>query len=153
MFMVNHTQDDTKHVGTCTASWLISLSCNKVRSIGLQYFSAKNLYNLEGEIASLHELFSGTKPTISQYIVFGCPAVALWVVTIDGRETIHCTEKGIREIFIGFPPNQKGYRSIYQDQGQSLYQVTRCLMKLSTQPLQHYRVDLKMASHYSHTAV
>ncbi len=32
-----------------------------------------------------------------------------WVMTIDGRETIHCTEKGIRGIFIGFPPNQKGY--------------------------------------------
>jgi len=70
----------------------------------------KNLYNAEGEIASPHELFCGAKPTISQYRVFGCPVVAKrWVVSIDGRETIHCTEKGIRGIFIGFPPNQKGY--------------------------------------------
>jgi hypothetical protein len=70
----------------------------------------KNLYDSDGEIASPHELFSGTEPTITQYRVFGCPAVARrWVMTIDGRETIHCTEKGIRGIFIGFPPNQKGY--------------------------------------------
>jgi hypothetical protein len=70
----------------------------------------KNLYNAEGEIASPHELFCGSKPTISQYRVFGCPEVAKRSVVLnDGRETIHCTENGIRRIFIGFPPNQKGY--------------------------------------------
>jgi hypothetical protein len=70
----------------------------------------KNLYNTEGDIASPHELFTGSKPLISNYRVFGCPVVAKrWVVSIDGRETVHCTEKGIRGIFIGFPPNQKGH--------------------------------------------
>jgi hypothetical protein len=70
----------------------------------------KNLDNANGDIASPHELFCGNKPLISQYRVFGCPVVARrWVVTVDGRETIHCTEKGIRGIFVGFPPNQKGY--------------------------------------------
>jgi transposase InsO family protein len=70
----------------------------------------KNLYNTEGDIASPHELFTGLKPLISNYRVFGCPVVAKrWVVSIDGRETVHCTEKGIRGIFIGFPPNQKGH--------------------------------------------
>jgi len=70
----------------------------------------KNLYNTEGDIASPHELFTGLKPLISNYRVFGCPVVAKrWVVSIDGRETVHCTEKGIRGILIGFPPNQKGH--------------------------------------------
>jgi hypothetical protein len=70
----------------------------------------KNLYNIEGEIASPHELFTGSKPLIAQYRVFGCPVVAKrWVVSIDGRETVHCTEKGILGTFIGLPPNQKGH--------------------------------------------
>jgi len=70
----------------------------------------KNLYNGDGEICSPFELFTGKKPTISHLRVFGCPVVAKRsALSIEGLTTQHCTEKGIRGIFIGIPSNQKGY--------------------------------------------
>jgi len=70
----------------------------------------KNLYNSTGEISSPFELFCGKKPTISHLSIFGCPVVAKRaVISIDGLRATHCTEKGIRGIFIGIPSDQKGY--------------------------------------------
>jgi hypothetical protein len=70
----------------------------------------KNHYNSSGGICSPFELFTGTKPTISHFCVFGCPAVAKRsVIYVEGLSTQHCTEKGLRGVFIGIPSNQKGY--------------------------------------------
>jgi transposase InsO family protein len=45
----------------------------------------KNLYNSSGDICSPFELFTGTKPIISHFRVFGCPAVAKRsVIYIEG---------------------------------------------------------------------
>ena len=70
----------------------------------------KNHYNSSGGICSPFELFTGTKPTISHFCVFGCPAVAKRsVIYVEGLSTQHCTETGLRGVFIGVPFNQKGY--------------------------------------------
>jgi hypothetical protein len=70
----------------------------------------KNLYNSAVDICSPYELFCGHKPRVGHFRVFGCPVVAKrLVVTIDGCSTCHCTERGIRGVFVGLPPDQKGY--------------------------------------------
>ncbi len=70
----------------------------------------KNLFNVDGDICSPFELFTGTKPLVLHLCVFGCPAVAKRsVISVEGLSTTLCTEKGTRGIFIGLPSNQKGY--------------------------------------------
>ena len=70
----------------------------------------QGLKNAKGECDTLFELFTGRKPLISQFRVFGCPVVAKkWTVLIDGKRRENSTQRGIRGVFIGFPANQKGY--------------------------------------------
>ncbi len=55
-----------------------------------------------------YQLFHGTLPCISAFRVFGSPVVMKrWVTEMS--KTGKQTERGTRGIFIGFPPNQKGY--------------------------------------------
>jgi hypothetical protein len=70
----------------------------------------QHLINSDGEISTPFKLFCGQKLTITHYKVFGCLVVAKrWVISVDGNTTQHCTKRGIRGIFIGFPSDQKGY--------------------------------------------
>ena len=70
----------------------------------------KGLLNKDGNPATPHELFTGEKPCISDFRVFGCPVVVKkYVARIDGNATSNQTQRGIRGIFIGFPRNQKGF--------------------------------------------
>jgi hypothetical protein len=63
-----------------------------------------------GEICSPYELFCGSKPRVGHFRVFGCPVVAKrMVITVEGRSTRHFTQRGIHGVFVGFPPDQKGY--------------------------------------------
>jgi hypothetical protein len=53
-------------------------------------------------------LFFGTKPCILPFKVFGCPSIIKrW--TADERSQGKQTERGMRDIFIGFSSNQKGF--------------------------------------------
>jgi len=74
------------------------------------FFQLKGVLNKDGNPATPHELFTGEKPCISDFRVFGCPVVVKkYVARIDGNATSNQTQRGIRGIFIGFPRNQKGF--------------------------------------------
>ena len=68
------------------------------------------LFNAEGNPATPAELFTGNKPTVLHFRVFGCPVVIKkHMAVVDGKPLQKQTQRGVRGIFIGLPPNQKGY--------------------------------------------
>ena len=70
----------------------------------------QGLKTATGNCSTPYELFTGKKPLISHFRIFGCPVVAKkWSAQIDGKRKEKTTQRGIRGIFIGFPANQKGY--------------------------------------------
>jgi hypothetical protein len=58
--------------------------------------------------ATPYQFYYGQLPSIASFRVFGSPVVVKCWVT-EQSPTGKQTERGTRGIFIGFPPNQKGY--------------------------------------------
>ena len=74
----------------------------------------KGVTKANGDIATPHELFHGTKPKIKNLRVFGCPAVrkrysASEQNTNSQQLSRWNLQKGIRCIFIGLPDNRAGW--------------------------------------------
>ena len=59
-----------------------------------------------------YHLFHNKRPCISQFRVFGCPCVVKkHTISKDGKPNNNNTfQRGVRGIFIGFPPKQKGFQ-------------------------------------------
>jgi hypothetical protein len=58
--------------------------------------------------ATPYQLYYGRLPSLASFRVFGSPVVVKRRVT-EQSPTGKQTERGTRGVFIGFPPNQKGY--------------------------------------------
>jgi len=54
------------------------------------------------------QLFHGSKPLVGRFRIFGCPVTLLHWTSAE-RAHGKQTERGIRGIFVGFHPHQKGY--------------------------------------------
>ena len=68
------------------------------------------LYTHDQQPATPTQLFTGQKPIVSHFRVFGCPVVIKkHVARVDGKSLQKQTQRGVRGIFIGFPDNQKGH--------------------------------------------
>jgi hypothetical protein len=66
------------------------------------------LTRADGNIATPHEMFLNLKPLLQDFRVFGCPVVCKKWTSEGGHENKQ-TERGMRGIFIGFSPQQKGF--------------------------------------------
>lgn len=67
------------------------------------------VHTTEGDIpCTPYQLYYGQLPCVSSFRVFRSPVVVKRWVT-EASSTGKLTERGTRGIFIGFPPNQKGY--------------------------------------------
>ena len=76
-------------------------------------FPHKGVFNDDGIPCTPHEKFYGTKPNLRKLRVFGCPSI----IKIFTRENLagqtltskNNPQRGIRAIFVGFPPRQAGW--------------------------------------------
>ena len=57
-----------------------------------------------------YELLKGRRPNINYLKVWGCIA---YVIDLSQRRP-KCGTKGVRSIFLGYPPNSKAYRFLNQ---------------------------------------
>jgi transposase InsO family protein len=70
----------------------------------------RDLYTPDDAATTPFHLFTGNKPLLAHYRVFGCPIIAKkWSTSSQGHTLIKQTERGVCGVFIGFPPQQKGY--------------------------------------------